>query len=286
MRNLLMLATRLILREAAPRTCAIVLALLAASQGANAGLIVVAGDHTPVFSLTDTFPNPATAGNQQFFSNVLGSGTSVLVQAAASTPFAGPEINEFYNSLPGVTSTLLDAGASVTAMDLAGKNLFLAPQPDAFSTAEIAAIGAFVGSGGSLYVMGDGSLTGLSTNINALLAGIGSSLSLGNADFDIGDQVASGPEIVANALTSGVLAFNYGATVLAFGGSPLFLTNDLHPFVAVEGVATVPEPATALLFSAALVALGITHLVGLRRSLVRNGSTRAWRRARSPRRGW
>jgi hypothetical protein len=264
MRNLLVLATRLILRKTPRRTCAIVFALLAVSGTATAGIIVAAGDATPVFSLTDTVPNPATAGNQQFFSNVLGSGTSVLVQAASSLSFAGPEINEFYNTLAGVTSTLLAAEATVTGADLAGKNLFLAPNPDAFTTAEIAALGAFVGSGGSLYVMGDGTLPSLSADINALLAGIGSNLSLGSTDFDEGDQTASGPEIVANALTSGVLSFNYGATVLVSGGSPLFLTNGLQPFVAVEDAATtVPEPATVLLFSAALVALGITRMAGL-----------------------
>lgn len=246
MRNLLELATRFMLRDTAPRTCMIVFSLLAISGSANAGLIVTAGDITPIFSLTDTFPNPATAGNQQFFSNVLGSGTSVLVQATSDNAFAGTEINEFYNSLPGVTSTLLAAGATVTPADLAGKDLFLAPLPDAFSPAEIAAIGAFVGSGGSLYVMGDGTVLSTSAVVNGLLAGIGSSLSLGAVDFDIGPQTASGPEIVANLLTSGVLSFNYGATVLVSGGSPLFLTNELQPFVAVEA-APIPEPATFVL---------------------------------------
>ena len=99
------------------------------------------------------------------------------------------------------------------------------------------------------------------SNINALLAGIGSSLSLGSTDFNDGDQTASSPEILVNALTSGVLSFDYGATVLVSGGRPLFLTNDLLPFVAVEGAAaTVPEPTTVLLVSAALVALGVTRV--------------------------
>jgi hypothetical protein len=253
-----MIAQELMLHETARRTGAIVLALLAVQGTAHAGLIVVAGDTTPVFSLTDTTPNPAAAGNQQFFSNVLGSGTSVLVQGASANPFAGAEINEFYNTLTGVTSTLLDAGATLTATDLAGRDLFLAAEPDAFTAGEIAAIGAFVGSGGSLYLMGDGVLLSLSANINALLAGIGSSLSLGSTEFDLGDQTATGAEIPANALTSGVLSFDYGSTVLVSGGTPLFLTNDLQPFVAVEGApGTVPEPATVLLFSAALVAAGI-----------------------------
>jgi len=261
--NLLVFATSLMLPETARRACAIIFAVLAVSGTANAGVIVAAGDNTPVFSLTDADPNPATAGNRQFFSNVLGSGTSVLVQATSTNPFTGSEISAFYSTLAGVTSTLLDAGATVTAADLAGKNLFLAPDPDAFTAAEIATIGAFVGSGGSLYIMGDGSLPSSSADINALLVGIGSSLSLGSTNFDEGDQTASGPEIVPNALTSGVLSFNYGATVLVSGGSPLFLTNDLQPFVAVEGAAAaVPEPATVLLFSAALVTLGIKRLLG------------------------
>jgi hypothetical protein len=247
-------------RQSIGLTFAVGLALLAIAGPADA-VVIAGGDITPVFFLTDTLPDSATPGNRQFFSNVLGSGTQVLVQATLDL-FAGAEINEFYSSLSGVTSTLLAAGATVTAADLAGKNLFLAPAPDAFTAAEIAAIGAFVGSGGSLYIMGDGTLPSLSANINALLAGIGSSLSLGITDFDDGAQTASGAEIVANALTSGVLSFNYGATVLVSGGSPLFLTNGLQPFVAVEGApATVPQAATVLLLvSAALVTLGITRV--------------------------
>lgn len=260
MYNLLLFAVTL-MREAARRTCAIIFILLAVSGTANAGLIVAAGDITPVFSLTDTSPNPATAGTRQFFSNVLGSGTSVLVQATSLNSFAGLEIDEFYSSLAGVTSTLLAAGAAVTAADLAGKDLFLAPAPDAFTAGEIAVIGAFVASGGALYIMGEGVFPWLSADINALLAGIGSSLSLGSTDFDDGPQTATGAEIVAHALTAGVLSFDYGATVLVSGGSPLFLTNDLQPFVAVEGAAaTVPAPATTLLFGAALVALGIARV--------------------------
>ncbi len=259
--NLLVLDTRLVVRKTARRTCAIALALLAVSGTANSGLIVATGDTTPVFSLTDTAPNPATVGNQRFFSNVLGSGTSVLVQATPTNPFPGLEINEFYNTRDGVTSTLLAAEARVTPAALAGKNLFLAPNPDAFTAAEIVAIDAFVGSGGSLYIMGDGTLPSLSANINALLAGIGSGLSLGSTDFDDGDHTASGSEIVGDALTSGVVSFAYGATVLVAGGSPLFLTNGLQPFAAAEvTAATVPEPATVLLLSAAVVALGITRV--------------------------
>lgn len=243
MSNALARATRCIAGRAARRMGALGIALLAVTGAAQAGLIVVAGDTTPVFSLTDSFPNPASAGNQQFFSNVLGAGSSVVVQATASNPFAASEIDEFYDGLAGVASTVLPAAAEVTAEDLSGTDLFVAALPDAFSVAEIAALRGFVRSGGSVFLMGEGTLTSSSAAINALLHGLGSGMSLGTLDVDDGPRIASGGQIVSGSLTSGVASFNYGATLLVSGGSPVFLASDQQPFVAV-GTATVAEPAT------------------------------------------
>ncbi len=174
------------------RVFAFVLAVLSSGPAAEAGIVVASGDFTPVFSLTDDFPNPANLGNQQFFSNVLGAGTEVLVLASGLNSFAGAEVNAYYNSLPGVTSTLLSSLSTVTAADLAGKHLFVAPGPDAFTAAEIAAIAAFLVVDGSMFVLGDGTLPFLSAGINDLLSGVGSGLSLGTTAFDIGDQSATG----------------------------------------------------------------------------------------------
>jgi len=229
--------------------CLLVVTFFSVAQRAEAGTILAAGDITPVFSLTDTFPNDATPGNRQFFQNVLGLGTEVVILGSSVNSFAGSELAEFYNSLPGVTATLLPSATLMNAANLTGKHLFLAPAPDDFTAAEIAAIAAYLAADGSMFVMGDGVFPFLSFAINDLLSGVGSGLSLGFDGFDIGDQTATGLEIVGHPLTGGVLSFNYGATVLVSGGSQLFLTNDLRPFVAVEGALAVPEPASLLLLS-------------------------------------
>jgi hypothetical protein len=68
-------------------------------------------------------------GNQQFFSNVLGSGTSVIVQgtdSAGFTPVAN--INTFYNTLGGGVSSNIQSGP-VTSASLAGINLFVSAFP-------------------------------------------------------------------------------------------------------------------------------------------------------------
>ena len=232
------------------------LSFLVVAGTAN-GFVVLSGDGTPSFFLTDTSPNLATAGNQQFFSNVLGGGTQVVV---LSTTLSGndSEINEFYDGLPGVTSGLF-AGA-LTAAALASANLLVVPTPeDNFTAAEAAAVSAFLGAGGSLFLLGEGVNLGFDTNgsINGLLAALGSALSLDDSNLDIGNQVATGGEIAAHPPTAGVAEFSYGATAVVSGGTPLFFANGGQSFVAVENFTTqAPEPATLLLVGVALGGLG------------------------------
>ena len=236
--------------------------LLFGPVSADAGLIVVSGDVTPSFYLTDTPPDPAVAGNQQFFANVLGGGTRVGVLTTTNLD-AELEIDEFYNSLAGVTSNLI-SGALTSAV-LADLDLLHIPFPDsAFTSGEVDAIEGFLNAGGSLFIAGEGSGIdgGVASNavINGLLSALGSGLSISNAFLDIGVQTAMGSQILPDPLTAGVTSYNYGATSIVNGGSPLFLTSNESPFVAFEEramVTPIPEPSALCVFAVALGVGGV-----------------------------
>jgi len=232
------------------------LALSAAAGAANSGVLVVSGDITPIFSLTDAAPNPAVPGNGTFFSNILGSGTRVAVLRTSLNPGTENEVNGYYSSLPGVTSAAFNG--PVTATSLQGIDLLIAPIPDhAFNVAETTALEAFLQGGGSIFLMGE-TTTFATTNaqINTFLSAIGSGLSLTNATLDIGSQIASGSRIAVDPLTNGVTQYGYGSTSIVQGGTPLFFTSNNQPFVAYETFsAAVPEPATFPLLATGIVLL-------------------------------
>src|SRR5436305_3905571 len=92
-------------------------------------------------------------GNRQFFANVLGTGKNVIVRTPS---FNGSltEINEFYGSLSGVTSSLV--AAPISPAQLSSANLLVASAPStSFSAAEMSAIADFVNAGGSALLLGE-----------------------------------------------------------------------------------------------------------------------------------
>lgn len=223
-----------------------------------AGSFVLSGDKTPAFSLGTWSPGPAIAGNQQFFTNVLGAGADVAIFPTTLNNFDEGILSRFYNDLPGVSSSLIIG--SIEAKNLAGVDLLLLPSPDrSFSTSEIAAIGAFLGDDGVVFAMGD---SATSTNsregnprINDLLVALGSSMRINTDNLDPGAQFAVGDEILDHPLTTSVSSFRYGATASITGGTPLFLAANDAPFVAMEAL-PVPEPTGfTLVVSAGLFVL-------------------------------
>src|SRR5262249_16895388 len=63
-------------------------------------------------------------------------------------------INTFYNTLPGVTSTI--QSGPVTPASLAGVDLFVSAIPAVpFTASEVSALAAFSTGGGSIFLLGD-----------------------------------------------------------------------------------------------------------------------------------
>ena len=151
----------------------------------------------------------------------------------------GPKalINNFYNSLPGNSSSL--ATGDLTTVDLTATNLLWATQPaDDYTPAELAKMASFVASGGRIAFMGEHGLYSPSQNlrINAALAFLGSGISINNVALDAGTRTASvaDSQILAHPLLTGVLTYQYacfapltisgGAQALMLGQEP-YLSN-------------------------------------------------------------
>lgn len=210
-------------------------------------VIVASGDVTPVFSLTNMYPDVAASGNQKIFSNVLGGGNQVTVFSNSFSEYAPTEINYYYNSLADVSSVEVTA---VTASALTNIDLLLIPFPNRyFETSEKLAIGHFIQGRGSLFVMGEGVLTNeaLATNaiINDLLTALNIPMMIITDYLDIGYQNTSAG---SHPLTTGIDSYKYGATSRVSGGTGLFFTHSGEAFVSM----IIPEPATL-----SLLALGV-----------------------------
>lgn len=228
-----------------------------------AGTIIASGD--------SSIGNSVTGGNAKFFNNVLGSGTNVLIQELDSgTASYGANIAAYYSTLAGVTATQT---TSTSVTSLGGVNLFITMLPQsAYSAAELSAMSSFLGSGGTLFFIGESSgyaAGGVADPIiTSTLSALGSTLTMSGNDGSIYPQTAI---VVPNALTAGVSGFTYGFTSFVSGGTALFDTNGVSsasaPFVEVQtvgGTASTPEPV-----SAALTIVGLSLLAQRRKKHLR-----------------
>jgi len=251
-----------------PRCVALFLTLLfAASVNADAATIFLSGDVNILTSLDGSFGDVVNPGNQQFFKNILGSGTHVVIHDASAAPFSGAlinTVNTFYSSLSGVSSSVLSG--SVTSAALSGANLFISMLPGTeFSAEAVLALSTF---GGDILFIGDSAefpeYVADNTRINAALSGLGSSMSLLSTTFGRGGAVARGSQIAADdPYTLGITAFSFSVpSEISVGrGKALVFGRRGEPFVGYE-VVGVPESASLI-----LIGLGLGGLSFVRRNV-------------------
>jgi len=236
----------------APLIATIAAITLGPAASAVAGTILVSGDS----NTTDTL---LLAGNESlFFSNVLGSGTTVRVldfidQGYGSAGNTQTEVNDYYGSLAGVTSTIV--AGNVTAATLAGASLFVVPMPDDnFGASEVSAISSFLGGGGTLFLLGENASSVFNTPngaINQLLNALGSGIGLVPAAL-------SGPgSFAVDPFTAGLTDLRFIAGSQITGGKTLYTNSAGLGLVAREEVGGQgPEPATLALLGLGLAGLG------------------------------
>jgi hypothetical protein len=235
-----------------------------AAAAANAGIIAVSGDSNLGNGINGSSGSPI-ADNGLFFKDLLGGGTSVVLQNTSNldstevNSFSG--ISGYYAGLPSVTESVLTAGSTITAAQLAGASLFIGFLPDTpYSAASLTALSNFAAGGGSILFTAEFPTfdTAGIADVNAALLSLGSTLQVVAANDDFLFHSATGSQIVAGPLTVGVNSFSYAATSEVTGGSPVFETTGGAAFLEYTGTnTTTPEPSSAFLMLGSVLGLSL-----------------------------
>jgi len=231
-------------------------ALSLAAAGSLHANLVVSGDSNLGNGINGTSGASVVAGNTTFFTNLLGSGSTVVFQTTTNSDSSETNSQGGIIGLYTGLGKTVNSVTTVTGANLAGANLLISFLPDtAYTSAEMTAIQNFLNGGGTVLLTGEYSPFDPTAdgNINALLTFLGSSMSINLNEFDSGFHTASGSQINATPYTAGVTSFVYAATASVNGGTAIFNTTTGQPFMAYtsSSTTTVPEPGTiSLLFLA------------------------------------
>jgi hypothetical protein len=147
-------------------------------------------------------------------SGVAQAGVVTIWGETLSGNFSQAEMNTFYNSLPGHTSSI--AGGTLDTVNLASTNLLWATQPsDDYTGAELTTMANFLAGGGRIAFLGEHGSFGAAQNIriNAALSALGSTITINNVILDSGFRSASvgDGQILNHPLTTGVNTYEYAA---------------------------------------------------------------------------
>ncbi len=221
-----------------------------------AGTIVLSGDANignPIDGSTTSYVDP---NNALFFRNILGTGTRVRIHSESSDPSivtSTSAMNNFYNSLSGVMSTLDLSGSAITNSLLAGVDLFIIHPSDPFNPSEVAAFSTFLTGPGTLFFLAENQWDFFDANdaINSVLTSLGSSLRVANNTMGYGFNTSVNLNNV-DPLISGLSQFTYGTHNSLTGGIQLVGSFDVNvPVVAYERltISAIPEPSSFLVWS-------------------------------------
>lgn len=233
------------------------LSALLASAMAQAGPLILSGDTNLINRLG------INAGNNAFFDNILGSGSSVGVLSTNPSlcclGTADDNVVSYYDAKAGVTAALING--PIGAGSLAGFDVFVIAVPEAaIGAAGVTELSAFLAGSGTLFLLGDNaSFPAENANLNSLLAALGSSMSIVADNLDAGFNPAL---IDAHPLTAGTAGFEYAATSRVAGGTSLYRSLNRSTFLAVENYGTrVPEPTSLMLAGIAVAALAASRRI-------------------------
>ncbi|MCK5664911.1 MAG: PEP-CTERM sorting domain-containing protein [Thiotrichaceae bacterium] len=152
------------------------------------------------------------------------------------TVFPDSTWNNFYNSQPGVSSSIISSSSTITSASLASVDLFIAATPvNTYSTAEASALSTFLTGGGNMLLLGEHS--GFPTEngyVNSLLSAMGSGMSLAGGAYDCGPQIANASQTVGSLTVAGM---SYGcSSTLINGGITGLLAKDLSTILMASEI--------------------------------------------------
>ncbi|CAD5373422.1 exported hypothetical protein [Rubrivivax sp. A210] len=165
----------------------------------------------------------------------------VLIQSGAGVMLT-TDLNAYFNSLSGVTSSVIGDAAPLSAAALAGVDLFIGEamaSTDSYSAGELSALTAYVTGGGTAFLAAENNgFAAAIAAVNAAAANMGSTMSVSAAQIEggCGLVTASGAQL-AGSLMAGVSSFSWGCGSRVNGGTTeLFASNLSDRVIASQAI--------------------------------------------------